>query len=368
MDELVIQTHDFEQAKNQIKEFANNTPEMREFEKFRESEGLFNRFNHKVTGNELNNFVATVQKYLIGFNNRNKDFIGVFGQVYNAFEYLDKEYIQGILISVKSAEKASEEAKDAQYDIKRTIDALQITITALKTFKEEVKAYKHLDDIDVMWKEAKDSTTCIKAVSKKLEDTSSELSKKINTVEQFKNRIEKYKHIHDIDSIWDDVKAVNKKLDSYSDKLEKMIAKLSGDVDLLLQFQNKVNGCQHLNDIDKVLDDVQSLKSDLKTFIEKVEKDEFLISSISKDIAVLNDLKENLDECTHLGDIDELWDYSHGLGDELTKATESICELADKYEIENKALSHRLRVSYAIAGGALFIAVLQFILNLVGII
>ena len=112
--DLTIQTHDFEEAKNKIKAFADNAPTSPEFRKFSTSDGPFGWFDHRVTGTELNNFVKTLQEYLMSFNERDDEFVNEFRHVYEAFESLDRDYIQAILIAVKSAEKASQEAKDAQ--------------------------------------------------------------------------------------------------------------------------------------------------------------------------------------------------------------------------------------------------------------
>ena len=150
MEQLMI--HDFEEAKNQIKEFSAGMSESMELSKFKTTdEFLLIPFDHKVTGDELNELVVKIQDYFTKFNARDKDFIEQFGQVYKAFESLDKDYIQSIIAAIKSAEQASRQAIEAQRGLNANVDRLEKTIKILHRFKQEVKAYKHLDDIDSIW-------------------------------------------------------------------------------------------------------------------------------------------------------------------------------------------------------------------------
>jgi hypothetical protein len=132
MSELVIKTHDFERSKNQLKEFLEQTPQDLELRKVDISGGFLGLGDHKVRGYELNSLTAQIQEYLIDFNTLHTKFIKEFGQVYNALEALDKDYIQAILIAIKAAEKANNDIKAAQSDITKTIEIQKKTISALK--------------------------------------------------------------------------------------------------------------------------------------------------------------------------------------------------------------------------------------------
>lgn len=95
--------------------------------------------DHNVTGRELNTLASQIQEYLIDFNTLNTKFIKEFGQVYNALEALDKDYIQAILIAIKAAEKANDEVKVAQGDISNAIELQKKTITVLKQFRKRLR-------------------------------------------------------------------------------------------------------------------------------------------------------------------------------------------------------------------------------------
>lgn len=160
MPEYNIERANFERQKNELRSFSEQPATSTELDKF-ETEGQWGDFwaggipgflgGHKVTGEELNSLVTKLQSCFVEINERDRKVIKEFGQVYETFEALDKGYIQGIEISVKSAEKACQEAKKAQKDIEDTMKALQGTVKKLKEFKDEVKGYDHLKDIDEIW-------------------------------------------------------------------------------------------------------------------------------------------------------------------------------------------------------------------------
>lgn len=180
MSEYNIEKADFEEKKNQLKTFADQTSTSIKLDKFSTdgdffdflTGGIFGLMGHKVTGEEMNNLVTKLQTCFAEYNERDRALIKEFGQVYETFEALDKGYLQGILIGVKSAEKASAEAKAAQKDIDDTIKALQITISKLKEFKDEVKGYSHLKDIDDMWNDVFQLDRELKSLSKKVKEHS----------------------------------------------------------------------------------------------------------------------------------------------------------------------------------------------------
>ena len=97
-------------------------------------------FAHKITGEEANHLVSQVQSYMIE-NDMWRDSISKeFSQVYEAVGTLDKNYQQGLELSILSAKKASQDAKSAQKDIDDTLEILQKTIDKLNDLKDEVNS------------------------------------------------------------------------------------------------------------------------------------------------------------------------------------------------------------------------------------
>ena len=133
MGELVIQYHDFENAKKEIKKFSEQTTTDLDLKRVDDSKGVgeflgdwfFGRGigkDHLVKGEELNDLTSQIQTHLHSINNTQIKLIKEFGQVYSALEALDKDYIQAILVSVKATEETSEGIQKTQEQIKKIVD------------------------------------------------------------------------------------------------------------------------------------------------------------------------------------------------------------------------------------------------------
>lgn len=180
MNKLVIKNHDFENAKKEIKKFSEQTRtdlDLKRVDDIKDvGEFLGDLFlgrgidlNHKVTGEELNNLTSQIQTHLHSINNTQTKLIKEFGQVYSALEALDKDYIQAILMSIKATEKTSEGLKKNQELIKKIVGNQCKTLEELKKFKQKLDGYAHLGDIDKIWSDCQkwyqDMTSLIKEIS-----------------------------------------------------------------------------------------------------------------------------------------------------------------------------------------------------------
>ena len=135
---LVINEHDFQEAKSSLQKYvAKNSSEL-SLPSVPISGGLFNLGDHKVTGYELNNVTNQIQKYFIDINGLAQDLIDEFRQVYNAFEALDKDYISGIVGSIKAAQKVSIAEQKDRADIRNIVTRLDKSVDVLKKFKEDI--------------------------------------------------------------------------------------------------------------------------------------------------------------------------------------------------------------------------------------
>lgn len=320
--EYNIEKTNFEKKKNQLKTFADQTPASPELDKFSTdgnlsdflTGGLFGLMEHKVTGEELNNLVTELQACLAECNERDRTLIKEFGQVYETFEALDKDYIQGILIGVKSAEKASAEAKTAQKDINDTIKALQITINKLKEFKDEIKRYSHLKDIDDMWDDIFQLDKDLNDLSEKVKEQNFESSKKIIGLNRFKNKLEKYDHIHDVDDMWNDIYGTDGKLEQLSKKHKEISSYLTEKIGELTEWRDRIEQCEHIQDIEENIDNKSSRISNI--------------------------------------------------GEPLSNHEERL----EFYERENSQLKKHINFAYIIAGSSLGISIIQIIMLLIGVL
>ena len=145
MNEIEIKKHDFEIAKKRIGDFklSNNG---NSFARIDEKE-FFGFFDHNVTGQEMNKHIDKVQNAFIGVNKYINDIVKEFKEIYNAFDALDKEYINGIIKSLEKAQKAInennktvknlEEIVKYLLDIEKRIDIFEQKIANLNNISTE---------------------------------------------------------------------------------------------------------------------------------------------------------------------------------------------------------------------------------------
>ncbi|USK72249.1 hypothetical protein [Peribacillus asahii] len=388
MKELVIQTHNFEKAKNQLKEFSLTKSEELALKEFEVNGGLFNWFDHKVTGQELNELTTQIQGYLIQFNNLNAKFIKEFGEVYNALEALDKEYIQAILISVKAAEKASKEAKDAQKDINKTIEVQKQTIGVLKKFKEKLDKYEYLENVDEVWKDTQRFAKELKSINKQIDNikqTAKDQSNSILHLNQFKEELSKFKHLANIDLLWEDTQVFKRNINSINEQLKnsKNVIEAQGQaIGTLENFKEELNKLNHLYDIDQVWENTQTIYKKIESINEKIGDFKKTLKVQDQEVEALNQFIEVISRYKHLNDIDQLWEdlqrskseakslkvEVEGLEKQLFATEQQMNEDKINYESQINTLFKKSKTAYVLAGGSIGIALFQLVLNILGIL
>ena len=148
--EISISKHDFDEAKEHLKEFAEQSQDELYFDKVRTHEDFFGfEFaEHGVTGKEFNTLVEQTQNYISKFYDNQQTLIEEFGQVYKALEALDKDYIQAILSSVAAIDHTNKKILKEQERIDKTIEKQTSTLLALKQFKEKFNENNHKEAIE----------------------------------------------------------------------------------------------------------------------------------------------------------------------------------------------------------------------------
>ena len=406
MPEYNIEAADFEKQKAELKRFAEQPATSTQLDKFNTS-GEWSDFwsggvpgllsGHKVTGEELNSLVTKLQTCFVEINERDRKVIKEFGQVYETFEALDKGYIQGILISVKSAEKASKEAKAAQKDVDDTIKALQITINKLKEFKDSVTKHKHLKDIDKVWSDVQKINQELNGISKRLNDQQEKNAKRLSEFDKFKESLSKLEHLSDVDTMWSDIQSTSQSLTDISSHLSDSLNGVNERIDVLIRFEDSITQYKHLSDIDTMWESVKSLSEKTNAFEKTViAKFEFIEKCIKAH-------SEIIDGQTHINDVDALWDKQAEQEEKLARCIESVeqfteifsqyekkiagleeelrtgtgelgkdisgcTEQIDSLKTENISLRERIKVSTIIAGSAIAISIIQLLLVLAGVL
>ena len=168
MNEIAIKQHSFEIAKNRLKEFSEKTETNFEL-KGVDTDGFFPFSDHRVTGKEFNEKLVDILKYFTTINETNNKIIKEFREVYNALDVLDKDYITSIVANVKAIEKTSNDVRIQQnilkqhneklenqqnkldihqVEINKSVESISKIVSALKIFKDKLEEYRHLNDID----------------------------------------------------------------------------------------------------------------------------------------------------------------------------------------------------------------------------
>ncbi|HEL9627987.1 TPA: hypothetical protein U0J71_001099 [Streptococcus suis] len=306
MDDLVIQHHDFENAKNEIKIFSEQTLmdlDIRRVKNQKDGVEVFGdlllgrgfNLDHVVTGDELNDLTSQIQKNFYNINNTLIKLIKEFGQVYSALEALDRDYIQAIILSIKATEETSKGLQKTQEQIKKIVENQRRTLEELKKFKQKIDGYVHLDEIDQLWTYVEEQKRYLKEIDR----IGTEQAERLETALQ-------------------DVYNISKRV-SASEK----------DIQNLHENINKVNGIAHLEDVDNIWTTVKE-HSGILTKLEK--QNEVTAYSVKKNKEEIN---ENIVE--------------------VVQATNAVIE----------ELTKKVKYAYWIAGGALGLAVIVLILLLV---
>lgn len=150
MTNLPTNYHNFEIQKENIRKFSNKILEPVELKAV--DEKFLWKFAHRVTGTEFNAAIEQIQEAFKKNYEISKDIVREFKDVYNTFESLDKDYIQGICASVATAKESAkqaleasnqandsfEEARSAQERIEKTTNALRYTVEKFQERFEQV--------------------------------------------------------------------------------------------------------------------------------------------------------------------------------------------------------------------------------------
>ena len=376
MDKALIKRHNFEVSKKKIETFSNNLPSNPAFDRVEVDGGLFGLGDHKVTGNEMNNFIGKVQYKLIAVNTSLRSIISEFREVYKAFDYLDREYIDGIIGSIESAEKASKQALKAQSDIQKTVENLKKTVLGLDNLKNSVK---------------------------KNERTINTLSANQLSYDDVAKKLDENYKIGQIDSVISSNEGLKSEIKQISDNLVLILLELNKLKDLhqIVQAQNarnetlenlykNITSKAHYNDIDAIWNDVESHKANLADFHQQVdsfiEKVNQTTGRINNDITALQQYRTLLETYQHLGDIDAIWNdveghkasitelqdqMSHFISDVHT-TTKEIKESINNLEKANTdahlQYERKIKTAYYISGSAIGLSFINYLLQILGII
>ena len=376
MDKALIKRHNFEVSKKNIETFSNSLPSNPAFDRVEVDGGLFGLGDHKVTGNEMNKFIDKVQDKLISVNESLTSIISEFREVYKAYDYLDGEYIKGIIGSIESAEEASKQALKAQSDIQNTVENLKKTVLGLVDLKNSV------EKIERTINKLSANQLSYKDVAKKLDNNYKigQIGSVIRSNEELKSKIKQVSY---------NFSSILLELDKLKE-LNQIVQTQNKRNELLDNLYKNITSYAHYKDIDAIWNDVEGHKVNLADFHHQV--DSFIEmanqtkSRINNDIAALQQYRTLLETYQHLGDIDAIWNdveghkasitelqdqMSHFISDVHT-TTKEIKESINNLEKANTdahlQYERKIKTAYYISGSAIGLSFINYLLQILGII
>jgi len=384
MNEIAIKQHSFEIAKNRLKEFSEKTETNFEL-KGVDTDGFFPFSDHRVTGKEFNEKLVDILNYFTTINETNNKIIKEFREVYNALDVLDKDYITSIVANVKAIEKTSNDVRIQQnilkqhneklenqqnkldihqVEINKSVESISKIVSALKIFKDKLEEYRHLNDIDQIWRDIENHSSIL-AESKRKEE---QFLINLKTIEIANNDIIKQQ---------DTLKKEKEKLEKQYIKLDTHQSETDKNITILKTFKDKLDKYEHLNDIDQIWKDIKNFSSILNE--RKKREEQFFINL--KAIKEINDniIIQHNELTKQQSEIDKNIENVSNTLDERKKREEILLSIIQKNKIEvNKyiiditqrtndtllSLTKKVKYAYWLTGSAIGLAILELILLL----
>ncbi|PWM77797.1 MAG: hypothetical protein DBY32_08125 [Phascolarctobacterium sp.] len=346
MQKAIIKKHNFDDAKNRIKEFSKQVPAEIEINTVRwNGDSFFGELfdtDHNVTGSEFNNRIRVIQEHLRNLNANNIKAIQEFNEVYKAFDLLDKEYINAILINMKGLEETSDVIAKEQEKINRIINHQQEVIQILKIFKEKIDAFK-IADIKKAVCDDKGNFLNISANLDYIYKTLEIYNKKINELLAVLPKLPKCKHLKDIDEIW-----------KRSEENINQIKKLKMDIsEIINQFESneKKQASRNLkfeetiNDINVSINSLnEALKKQFRKLNDTIQKNE------TEQISNIFKLKEEIDN------------INSSIKQDKQDFDNVINNIQKEHNITLQKLQNKLRNLTIITGGALALSLVTLMM------
>ena len=368
MNEIEIKRHSFELAKNRLKEFSEKTEAELEIDKVKTKGGLFGWGDHKVTGEELNSRLGTIQGHFIAVNTTNNKVIKEFREVYNALDALDKDYITSIVANVKAIEKTSNDVRvqqgtlkqhneklenqqsklDAhQGEIEKNVANISKIVTALKVFKEKLEGYEHLTDIDKIWNDCKTIQNEIRVVSDSIIKFSKKATEDIAEANN-KNKALSEQVNRDIITLRNETKSFKEFFSDLTEKIEYTTDLLNKQIPVIQEifsFTEQLKNIAHIDDVDSMWNDINESKESFNTIENSLQNIDADILKMQKHTDEIDSFIAILNGYTHLQDIDNMWDDLDIIKENIRKINVVIEENRENIQMHQNELDTLTTIS-----------------------
>lgn len=376
MNEMAIERHSFNVAKERLKEFTEKTESELKIDAVEKDGGIFGLGNHKVTGEELNARLGTIQKNFVDFNDTSNKMLKEFREVYHALDVLDKDYITSIVANVKAIEKTSNDVRvqqgvlkqhnekladqqnklDVQQtEIEKNVTNISKIVTALKVFKEKLEGYKHLTDIDKTWNDCKNIQNEIRVVSDSITKISEKIAEDIAAAND-KNEALLDQVNQEISNLCDEIESLKECASGISEKLEATVALLDNQIPVIQETASYVEHLKtiaHINDVDSMWEDLDICKTKMETHRSELDN---LAATSEEHISKLAECEKRDEELIST------------IQKNKEEVDENIAEAVQNASTAIESLTKKVKYAYWIAGGTAGLAVVELILLLTKVI
>ncbi|WP_405141162.1 hypothetical protein MHI48_16770 [Paenibacillus sp. FSL H7-0942] len=369
---LITKTNIFNEKKNKLKAFSKSFPNSEILPSVPTSKGLFGLFDYKVTGSDLNSLTEKIQDKMIKQKQILVKTIQEFNTIYDTFSALDKEYIQGILISLKAAEEANAKAlkgingvKENQIEITQIIEQQKQVLQVLKKFKEKIEKIEHLTDVDTIFGELSTMQSNLKVIEIKIEtqdltlvELNDEMKSLLSSLSVFQENFNYFKEIQ--------VEQFQTVKQLFSNQNEDI-----SEIEVIIT-DNKTNIAALNKEIvihgEKLGDLKQLIQNDIQILSEKVSRNNSEL--VARLVSTTNEVStnkinfENAIKELNAGIDQKAESMSAYLKSELSKAYNEIAELS----LFTKSLSKALKITQAISFTSIAILCILVLLILNGVL
>lgn len=200
-----------------------------------------------------------------------------------------------------------------QTEIEKNVANISKIVVSLKDFKEKLEEFKHLGDIDVIWSDISKAQRELANIGTDINNAKAFMkdnSEAIKTLVQFKTRTDKIAHLKDLDKLWDDFKTARNELLTLKKDVGDICKKAeeqSKAIAVLCDFKDRIDNFKHLDDIDEMWHNVDELRIIAEKKSNELKNLHSSIVTNFERIDSLVEFKSALERIEHLYDVDELW-------------------------------------------------------------
>ncbi len=282
---------------------------------------------------------------------------------------------------------------DLSEKLEYTANLLDGQIPVIKetaSFSEQLKNMEHLDDVDSMWEDIKQSKQNFATVENHLQNIESDIlqmKKHLEKIDSFVAVMEGYTHLQDVDNMWDDIDICKKNIEkinediqtqqseldilattseNHTESIASLFEKLADAeeyatdsrnlITKLEAFRGKVSALNHLMEVDEIWKQTEDhqirinrVEQEGKVHVNKLNELEQTdskmcesITSNAHEISLLKKYKDKLSVISHLDDIDGMWNDIEEHRSKLIESEKRDAELTDTIQKNNEEVNENI--------------------------